>query len=132
MIMQNFFDAILCLRIEKTVEFRYSTQKWSWGPPKTKQGVRTLKMTNKAYEILKEMWDNRSENHKTPEEFKNLVFLNRTGYPTKNSTYDAALVKRILGHSSIKITVDTYVHETEQTIEEATAKFSNYLDSMFD
>ena len=82
------------LRIEKTLEFRYSTQKWSWGPPKTKQGVRTLKMTNKAYEILKEMWDNRRENPKTPEEFKELVFLNRTGYPTKNSTYDAALVKR--------------------------------------
>ena len=89
------------LRIEKTLEFRYSTQKWSWGPPKTKQGFRTLKMTNKAYEILKEMWDNRSEN-------------------------------KILGRSSIKITVDTYVHETEQTIEEAAAKFSNYLDSMFD
>ena len=154
------------LRIEKTLEFRYSTQKWTWGPPKTQQGVRTLKMTNKAYEILKEMWDNRRENPKTPEEFKDLVFINRTGYPTKNSTYDAALVKRceqagvkrvsmhdlrhtmatrfcecstdykrlskILGHSSIKVTVDTYVHETEQTIEEATAKFSNYLDSMFD
>ena len=123
-------------------------------------------MTNKAYEILKEMWDNRSENPQTPEEFKDLVFINRTGYPTKNSTYDAVLFKRceqagvkkvlmhdlrhtmatrfcecstdykrlskILGHSSIKITVDTYVHETEQTIEEATAKFSNYLDSMFD
>ncbi len=31
------------LRIEKKLEFRYSTQKWSWGPPKTKQGFRTLK-----------------------------------------------------------------------------------------
>ncbi len=79
------------LRIEKTLEFRYSTQKWSWGPPKTKQGFRTLIMTNKAYEILKEMWDNRRENPKTPEEFKDLVFINRTGYPTKNSTYDAVL-----------------------------------------
>lgn len=152
--------------IEKTLEYRYSTKEWRWEKPKTKNGIRTLKMTNKAYEILKEMWDNRRENPKTPEEFKDLVFINRTGYPTKNSTYDAALVKRcdkaevkrvsmhdlrhtmatrfcecstdykrlsrILGHSSVKITIDIYVHETEQSIEEATAKFSNYLDSMFD
>ncbi len=34
-------------------------------------------MTNKAYEILREMWDNRSENPQTPEEFKDLVFINK-------------------------------------------------------
>ncbi len=105
-------------------------------------------------------------NEKTPDEFKDIVFLNRTGYPTKNSTYDSTLEKRckkaeikklsmhdlrhtmatrfveqstdykrlskMLGHSSIKVTVDTYVHETNETVEEATAKISNYLDSLFD
>ena len=154
------------LTIEKTLEYRYSVGQWVWGPPKTKQGFRTLKLTNTAYKILSQMFEERKVSSKTPDEFKDLVFLNRTGYPTKNSTYDAALVKRceaagvkklsmhdlrhtmatrfcecstdykrlskILGHSSIKITVDTYVHETEQTIEEATAKYSNYLDALFE
>ena len=38
----------------------------------------------------------------------------------------------MLGHSSIKITVDTYVHETQDSIDVATDKFSNYLDELFD
>lgn len=154
------------IHIEKTLEYRYSVGEWSWGPPKTKYGYRTIRLTNKAYEILRDMWDSRVVNEKTPDEFKNVVFLNRTGFPTKNSTYDAALVKicdkagikrvsmhdlrhtmatrfveqstdykrlsKMLGHSSIKITVDTYVHETKESIEDATAKFSRYLDSLFD
>lgn len=154
------------IRIEKTLEYRYSVGQWVWGPPKTKHGKRTLKLTNKAYEILKELYDNRTDNPKTPEEFKDVVFINRTGYPTKNSTYDAALTKRcekagvrrlsvhdlrhtmatrfteqstdykrlsaMLGHSSIKITVDTYVHETQDPIDVATDKFSSYLDELFD
>lgn len=154
------------IHIEKTLEYRYSLKEWSWGPPKTKFGFRTIKLTNKAYEILKDMWDSRTVNPKTPEEFKDVVFINRTGYPTKNSTYDAALTKRcdqagikrvsmhdlrhtmatrfveqstnykrlskMLGHSSIKVTVDTYVHETNESVEEATTKFSNYLDNLFD
>ncbi|MCR5179118.1 MAG: site-specific integrase [Lachnospiraceae bacterium] len=152
--------------IEKTLEYRYSTKEWAWGPPKTKQGFRTLKLTNKSYEILADLWNKRKVNEKTPDEFKDIVFLNRTGYPTKNSTYDSTLEKRckkaeikklsmhdlrhtmatrfveqstdykrlskMLGHSSIKVTVDTYVHETNETVEETTAKFSNYLDSLFD
>lgn len=154
------------IKIEKTLEYRYSVGQWVWGPPKTKHGKRTLKLTNKAYEILKELYDNRTDNPKTPEEFKDVVFINRTGYPTKNSTYDAALTKRcekagikklsmhdlrhtmatrfteqstdykrlsaMLGHSSIKITVDTYVHETQDSIDVATDKFSSYLDELFD
>lgn len=154
------------IRIEKTLEYRYSVGQWVWGPTKKKHGKRTLKLTNKAYEILKELYDNRTDNPKTPEEFKDVVFINRTGYPTKNSTYDTALTKRcekagvrrlsmhdlrhtmatrfteqstdykrlsaMLGHSSIKITVDTYVHETQDSIDVATDKFSSYLDELFD
>ena len=82
------------IRIEKTLEYRYSVGQWVWGSTKTKHGKRTLKLTSKAYEILKELYDNRTDNPKTHEEFKDVVFINRTGYPTKNSTYDAALTKR--------------------------------------
>lgn len=34
-------------------------------------------------------------NDRTPEEFKDIVFLNRTGFPTKNSTYDAAFAEDV-------------------------------------
>ena len=83
------------IRVEKTLEFRYSTQEWRWGPPKTKNGIREVPLTNAAYEILRSIKDRGGyANMNTPEEFKDLVFLNRTGWPTKNSTYDTALQKR--------------------------------------
>ena len=103
------------LTIEKTLEYRYSVGQWVWGPPKTKKGVRTLKLTNTAYKILSQMFEERKVSSKTPDD-----------------STDYKRLSKILGHSSIKITVDTYVHETEQTIEEATAKYSNYLDALFE
>lgn len=45
---------------------------------------------------------------------------------------DYKRLSNILGHSSIRITVDTYVHETQDSIEVATEKFSSYLDELFD
>ena len=154
------------LRVEKTLEFRYDTQKWRWGPPKTRHGIREVPLTKTAYDILKDIRDRGGyAKDNTPDEFRDLVFLNRTGYPTKNSTYDAALQKRceqagvkrlsmhdlrhtmatrfcenstnykflsrMLGHSSIKITVDTYVHQTGKSQADETDKFSEYLDGLF-
>ena len=153
------------LKVEETLEYRYSTQEWKWGPPKTKNGYRTIKLTDKAVEILQQLKDSPSNvNEKTPESMKDLVFINRTGFPTKNSTYDAALTKRcdaakikrlsmhglrhsmasrfcenstnykylskMLGHSSIKVTLDVYVHPTEESIEAETEKFSAYIESL--
>ena len=40
---------------------------------------------------------------------------------------DYKRLSKILGHSSIKATVDTYVHESEETITEVTEKFSSYI-----
>lgn len=153
------------IHIDKCLEYRYSRGAWHWGPPKTKHGYRTIKLTDKAYDILKDLYDNRIDNPLTPEEFKDVVFLNRTGYPTKNSTYDAALTKRceaagvkrlsmhdlrhtmatrycenstnykylsqMLGHSSIKITLDTYVHNTEKSACTETEHFSGYMNDLF-
>ena len=154
------------VRVEKTWEFRYSTQEWRWGPPKTKHGIREVPLTKTAYEILKGIKDRGGDaKDSTPEEFKDLVFINRTGYPSKNSTYDTALQKRceqagvkklsmhdlrhtmatrfcenstnykflsrMLGHSSIKITVDTYVHQTDKSQTDETEKFSEYLSGLF-
>ncbi len=150
------------IRVERSLEYRYSVGEWRFGPPKTKHGYRTIKMTDTVFNILKEIHDGESNVKEwTPEEFRNLVFINRTGYPTKNSTYDTALGKRcekagikkvsmhdlrhtfatrfveasnnykylsvMLGHSSIKITMDLYVHQTEESQAQETDKFMDYL-----
>lgn len=82
------------LKVVTTLENRYSQGGWTWGPPKTKHGRRTVKLTPVAVEILKSVKEGRCNiKEETPEEFRDLVFLNRTGFPTKNSTYNADLVK---------------------------------------
>ena len=83
------------LTVRKTLEYRYSTKQWILGPPKTTSGYRTISLTDIAFEILQQIKNSPSNiNEKTPDEFKDLVFINRTGFPTNNSTYDAALTKR--------------------------------------
>ena len=82
------------LKVVTTLEYRYSRGEWAWGPPKTVHGKRTVKLTPVAYDILKSLKEGkRNITSETPEDFKDLVFLNRTGFPTKNSTYNADLVK---------------------------------------
>ncbi len=153
------------VRIEQTLEYRYSVGEWRFGPPKTKHGYRTIKMTDTVFDLLKEIRDGESNVKEwTPEEFRNLVFINRTGFPTKNSTYDTALGKRcvkagikkismhdlrhtfatrfveasnnykylsvMLGHSSIKVTIDLYVHQTDESQVRETDKYSDYMKSV--
>lgn len=154
------------ITVNKTLEYRYSVGEWKCGTPKTKNSIRTVKMTRATYKMLKEFKEKPSNvNDKTPKEFRNLVFINRTGFPTKNSTYDAALAKRceeagikkismhslrhtmatrfceqpnpnykylsqMLGHSSIKITLDLYVHLDESTKVDAIEAFSDYLETI--
>ncbi|MBP3238109.1 MAG: tyrosine-type recombinase/integrase [Lachnospiraceae bacterium] len=152
--------------IRKTLEYRHSVGEWVWGLPKTRKSVRAVKLTETAYEILVHVKNHSYLKKSTPEEFRDLVFLNkRTGLPTKNSTYDTALakacdrigVKRLsmhdlrhtmatrfceisgnykylsetLGHSSIKITMDRYVHLTELSRENEMEKYSRYRADNF-
>ena len=100
------------LTINKTLEYRYKNKEWRAAPPKTVASYRTIPLTTKAYDILKELYDNRDKVKQNPEldqelEFmdrqtakmtkmnmKDIVFLNwRTGLPTKNSSYDTFLYK---------------------------------------
>ena len=105
----DFQDRTLTVR--KTMEYRYSRGIWVAGPPKTISSYRTIPLTNRAYAILKELYDERKSrkqsenltllsyvdrisNEERPLDMKNLVFLNfRTGMPTKNSSYDTHLYK---------------------------------------
>ena len=164
------------LTVNKTLEFRHAQKVWRAGPSKTQQSYRTIPLTDKAYNILKEVWDSRSSRKESPLVsqtleymdrrtgvtswlvMRDLVFINwRTGEPAKNSSYDTHLYKlcdeagiarfcmhalrhtyatraiesgmqpkvlqKLLGHASIKTTMDRYVHVTDETLDQAVKQF---------
>ena len=164
------------LTVNKTLEYRHKQGHWRAGPPKTATSYRTIPLTNRAYEILKECYNERSTrkesdalsqvleyiDRRTGETkymiMRDLVFINfRTGEPAKNSSYDTHLYKlcaeagikrfcmhalrhtyatraiesgmqpkvlqKLLGHKSIKTTMDRYVHVTDDSMTSAIRQF---------
>ena len=100
------------LTVNKTLEYRHKQHFWRAGPPKTQQSYRTIPLTDRAYEILKEIKDKRPWQKESPLlsqtleyidrrtgaisrlVMRDLVFINwRTGEPAKNSSYDTHLYK---------------------------------------
>jgi integrase len=100
------------LTVNKTLEFRHAQQHWRAGPPKTQQSYRAIPLTERAYDILKEIWESREGRKESPLlsqtleymdrrtgvtsqlVMRDLVFINwRTGEPAKNSSYDTHLYK---------------------------------------
>ena len=164
------------LTVNKTLEYRHNQKFWRAGPPKTQQSYRTIPLTNRAYEILREVQaqaDGRKESAMLSQTLeymdrrtgakanlvmRDLVFINwRTGEPAKNSSYDTNLYKlcdeagikrfcmhalrhtyatraiesgmqpkvlqKLLGHASIKTTIDRYVHVTDDSMAKAVLQF---------
>ena len=167
------------LTVNKTLEFRHGQKYWRAGPPKTAQSYRTIALTGRAYDILKELEAKRQARKESPllDEtleyidrrsgsvsklvMRDLVFINwRTGEPNKNSSYDTHLYKlcdeagikhfcmhalrhtyatraiesgmqpkvlqKLLGHASIKTTMDRYVHVTDASIDKAVRQFEEH------
>ena len=166
------------LTVNKTLEYRHKQHFWRAGPPKTQQSYRTIPLTDRAYEILKGIWDSRPEQKESPTldktleyidrrtgvssqlVMRDLVFINwRTGEPAKNSSYDTHLYKlcdeagikhfcmhalrhtyatraiesgmqpkvlqKLLGHASIKTTMDRYVRVTSESLDQAVRQFES-------
>lgn len=65
------------LTVNKTLEFRHSQQYWRAGPPKTQNSYRTIPLTDRAYEILKEMWDSRGKRKESPMLNQTLEYMDR-------------------------------------------------------
>ena len=164
------------LTVNKTLEYRHKQHFWRAGPPKTQHSYRTIPLTDRAYEILKEIKDKRPWQKESPLlsqtleyidrrtgaisrlVMRDLVFINwRTGEPAKNSSYDTHLyrlcdqagiehfcmhalrhtyatraiecgvqpkvLQKLLGHASIKTTMDRYVHVTAESLDYAIKQF---------
>ena len=81
------------LKIQRSMEYRYSVGEWRVGEPKSKSGYRTIPLTDEAIRILKDQKIKNSRLEVIPIEWAEYIFLCRKGTPVKNSTYDTALFK---------------------------------------
>lgn len=150
------------IRIQRSMEYRYSVGEWRIGEPKSKAGYRTIPLTDEAIRILTEQKEKNKNIKKIQEEWSDFIFLSRKGEPVKNSAYDTALFKicdkakinrfsmhvlrhtfatrcieggmmpktlqKILGHSNIGITMNLYVHITEDEKQKEIDKVSCVLN----
>ena len=81
------------LTVNRTLEYRHKQGYWRAGPPRTQQSYRTIPLTARAFEILIER-----------------------GMEPK-------VLQKLLGHASIKTTMDRYVHVTDESMEKAVRQF---------
>lgn len=80
------------LTVNKTLKFRHGEKYWRAGPPKTQHSYRTIPLTDRAYEILKGIWDSRPEQKESPTLDKTLEYIDRrTGVSSRLVMRDLVL-----------------------------------------
>ena len=155
------------LTISKTLQSGYNCGSWRAGSLKTMSSYRTIPLTQKAYDVLSDVFCDRTTRNQSEKlstslmyvdrrsgvkmrlNMKDLIFINpRTGMPDSNSAYNSHLytlcdragihricmhglrhtyatraieygvqpkaLQKLLGHSSIKTTMDLYVHSSDE------------------
>ena len=65
------------LTVNKTLEYRHKQHFWRAGPPKTQQSYRTIPLTDRAYEILKEIKDKLPWQKESPLLSQTLEYIDR-------------------------------------------------------
>ena len=152
------------ISIRRSMEYRHSVGEWVVGPPKTKGSYRDIPMTLANKEMLLKLKSELENGKYVQDEFKEFVFINRKGAPTKNSTYDSHIAKltskahinnfsmhtlrhtfatrcieagmkpktlqMILGHSNLNITMNLYVHVTDDEKWKEMEKFETYSSQL--
>lgn len=163
------------LTIKRTAWYRNG---WHIGPPKTRTGYRTIPLTQKAIDVLKNVQKRKKSICISPKAdevltytdemtgrqqkivLRDLAFFSKqTGMPMRNNAYDSCLkcvcrragikeismhdlrhtyatrcvergmsyksLQKLLGHSSLKVTMDLYVHVSEDSLKNAVEVFEN-------
>lgn len=134
------------LTIRKTMEFRYKRQQfWVAGPPKSMSSYRVIPLTSRAYEILKKVYATKDTRKQSPELDTVLEYADKNSsydthlyklcdeagikrfcmhalrhtYATRaiESGMQPKTLQKLLGHSSLKMTMDRYVHVTDDSME---------------
>lgn len=134
------------IHIRRSCEYDHGKNVLRTGPPKSKNGYRTIPLTDEAYEILQRQKQHMSQS----EEYKDFVFVAKDGTPTTYGAYNELLnlMKRrykfqrlsihmlrhtfathcikggmipktlqvILGHADISTTMNIYVHVNNEDI----------------
>lgn len=148
------------ISVQRSVKF-HTRENFTVSEPKSMAGYRIIPLTDSAYNILKEIKNERKKEAVISFEFNDYVFLNKQGKPTTNIVYNNNLrrlckrakietisvhtlrhtfatrcieanmrpktLQEILGHSNISITMDLYVHVTEEAKEQEIQKLENYI-----
>ena len=110
------------LTVNKTMEFRYKQHEWRARPPKTKTSYRTgMPAKSSSYDThLYKLCDKAGIEHFC-------MHALRHTYATRaiESGMQPKALQKLLGHASIKTTMDRYVHVTDDTMFQAMRQFQN-------
>lgn len=91
------------LTVNKTLEYRHGQHFWRAGPPKTQNSYRTIPLTDKAYEILKTIYDSRTDRKESPLLSQTLEYIDRrTGTTARLVMHDLVFINWRTGEPAKK------------------------------